>query len=238
MMSPIDLQNWLDLMLQKLLHAFGNRLLFVGHVGSWVRGEARPDSDIDLNVILDRVDSQDIELYRKIVQEMPRSELACGFLGSRAEIQAWPRHELFHFLQGCKILHGTPENLVPQPTSEHIREYIRISTSTLLHETRHRMIYGRDPSQEVQDLALAYKCSFFVLQAWLALTHDRFFLTKKEVADRIANPLDKEILQRCMNWHQDGEDRKERPLYYFDLLARWSSNMLLRLENRSCLNES
>ena len=37
-----------------LTEAFGSRLIYVGLQGSYLRGEAGPDSDIDAMVVLDR----------------------------------------------------------------------------------------------------------------------------------------------------------------------------------------
>ncbi|MFA6583847.1 MAG: nucleotidyltransferase domain-containing protein [Elusimicrobiaceae bacterium] len=55
MERKFNLEDWLAAMLAGLCSAFGSRLLFAAHAGSWVRGEAGPSSDIDINVVLDEV---------------------------------------------------------------------------------------------------------------------------------------------------------------------------------------
>ena len=60
-----DLNKYLtDLMLSCQL-AFGERLLYMGLQGSYLRGEAHENSDIDVMVILDRFSVQDIYLMPK-----------------------------------------------------------------------------------------------------------------------------------------------------------------------------
>jgi predicted nucleotidyltransferase len=49
---------------EELRHLYGNRLRRVLLFGSWARGDAHPESDIDLLVVLDQVDSVWDELRR------------------------------------------------------------------------------------------------------------------------------------------------------------------------------
>jgi len=58
MLTQADVDSWLEEFHQRLLDRFGDRLVFLAHHGSWARGEARPDSDIDAFVIVDRVDDE------------------------------------------------------------------------------------------------------------------------------------------------------------------------------------
>ena len=49
-----DLDSYLNALISNCRAAFGKRLLYVGLQGSWLRGEAHENSDIDVMVILDR----------------------------------------------------------------------------------------------------------------------------------------------------------------------------------------
>lgn len=197
MCSNFDVNKWLDLLLQKLVGAYKDRLIFVGHTGSWVRGEAGTQSDIDMNVILSSVGFDDIKQYRQIIKEMPNSEKACGFIGSKEEIQAWPRHELFHFINGCRILYGDINNLVASPTRQDLIDYIKITSSAIIHEVRHRMIYTQDINKEVHELQNVYKSSFFILQACLSLTEEKYILSKKEILAILTEESNREILKKA-----------------------------------------
>ncbi len=60
MIDRTVVERWLADFLKRLRKSFGERLVFVGHHGSWARGEPGAASDIDTIVILDHIDSQDL----------------------------------------------------------------------------------------------------------------------------------------------------------------------------------
>ena len=70
-MEKFEINDWLEIFSGKLKEAFGERILFAAHAGSRVRGEATEKSDIDINLVLDKVDSGDLEIYKGILKEMP-----------------------------------------------------------------------------------------------------------------------------------------------------------------------
>jgi predicted nucleotidyltransferase len=69
---------------QKLKQAYGERLVDVLLFGSWVRGEAHEESDVDLLVVLDQLDARAAERNR-IVEILFDLEA-----DSRRAIQAFP----------------------------------------------------------------------------------------------------------------------------------------------------
>lgn len=68
-----------------LQEAFGERLLFAGVQGSYLRGEARPDSDIDPLVVLDHVDLTDLDHFHEAMRTVPEG----GKAGSPAGATNW-----------------------------------------------------------------------------------------------------------------------------------------------------
>lgn len=231
MEQDFQLEPWLMELNRKLLEAFAGRVLFIGHIGSWVRGEAGPESDIDVNVVMETLTGEDIQTYHQIIKGMPFREKACGCLVSKDELTAWPRHELFHFIKGCRVLYGSLDNLVDEPTPLELIDYLKITASAMTHYTRHRMIYSPDLKAEVHDLKMAYKSSFFVLQVWVYLTDHQFLLTKKEMLEYLDDDLDIQILKSSLEWERLTTDRETRPLDYFKNLSCWAGRMLLRAED-------
>ena len=82
----MDIQSWMDLFLKELQNVFKNRLVFVGLQGSRGRGEGRPDSDIDVVVVLDRLTPADLDAYEGLLDRLPNRELVCGFVSGRQEL--------------------------------------------------------------------------------------------------------------------------------------------------------
>ena len=72
----VEIEVWMNGFTEKLVNEFGARLLFLGLQGSYGRGEANEDSDIDVVTVLDRVELADLDAYRAAVREMPEGEKA------------------------------------------------------------------------------------------------------------------------------------------------------------------
>ena len=61
-----DLDKYLRDLVQNCRTVFGERLLYIGLQGSYLRGEDNENSDIDVMVILDRFSMKDMDSYREI----------------------------------------------------------------------------------------------------------------------------------------------------------------------------
>ena len=220
-----DITAWLDELTQQMKEAFGARLRYIGHTGSYARGEASARSDIDVNVVLDELHTKDLARYCGIIRGMPHSEKACGFICGRAEMAAWPKIELFQFMFGSRTLYGSLEGIAAPPDDHDIAEHIRIAASAIYHETGHRYIYGEDHAEEAEQLVGAYKTAFFVLQEQVYLRERRYIPTHKALRDYLSDD-EKEVLDTGMNWDALRADRQAQPERFFDMLLRWSSAAL------------
>ena len=132
----MDAFAWAEEAAGKLQSEFGGRLRFVGFQGSRARGEAREGSDIDLVVLLDRIGADDLARYRAVIETMPRSELACGFVGSEQVLAAWPRHELFQFYNDTQAILGALPEIGPF-TRDDALQAARIGASGIYHTACH-----------------------------------------------------------------------------------------------------
>ena len=60
-----------------LREAFPEQVAFCGIQGSYGRGEAGPDSDVDLVVILEEAGARELERYRALIASMPLTPFSC-----------------------------------------------------------------------------------------------------------------------------------------------------------------
>ena len=81
-----DINSWCELFAGKAQKTFGEKLLFIGLQGSYKRGEADDNSDIDIVVILKDLKITDLDKYKSIINSMPNKEKACGFIGGENEV--------------------------------------------------------------------------------------------------------------------------------------------------------
>lgn len=79
----MDWRPWMDAFLPPLLEALPGRVAFVGIQGSFGRGEAGPESDVDLVVVLDALGAAELAACRGVLEKMPFADRACGFFCDR-----------------------------------------------------------------------------------------------------------------------------------------------------------
>lgn len=218
----MDAFAWAEEATGKLKTGFGERLRFVGIQGSRARGEAREDSDIDLVVLLDHVDAGDLVRYRAIVQSMPRSELACGFVGSERVLAAWPRHELFQFYHDTHAIFGALPDVSPFTEADAL-EAARIGASGIYHATCYACVFDGDAAGGI--LESLFKGAFFTLQALQFARTGAYLRTKAELAAQLEGD-EARILEVGRDWqaHRPKDDVERRELV--DLLLRWSEGVI------------
>jgi predicted nucleotidyltransferase len=239
MSNGFELDKWLDLLLGKLRNNFGERMLLVALVGSRARDDSTPQSDVDINVILDKVMPEDIVLYRDIVNSMPDSHYACGYLGGLEEIRIWPRYDLVAFHYGCRILHGDVNEVVGPISALDIRDNAMVTLSNINHASRHALIYDKDFMQSADDMKNLYKATFFVIQCWYFLKYGNYISRRRDLIKRHITAEDRLVLKCYENWDAEEQARKENPLDVIRQLERWSSQMLYRfsvmhVDNAAC----
>ena len=214
---------WANDVKDKLEKEFADRLVFVGLQGSRARGEAREDSDIDLVVLLDHIDASDLERYHTIVQAMPYCELACGFIGSKDALAAWPRHELFQFYHDTKTLFGALPKIEPF-TKEDAIKAAHIGASGIYHATCHAFVFDGDAANDI--LKSLFKSAFFTLQALQFTRTGNYPCTKEELARQLEGD-EARILEIGRNWQEHQPTGNKEQLEFVNLLLHWSEKILL-----------
>ncbi len=220
-----DVHNWLEILTSKMQTEFAKRLLFVGLQGSYFRGEATDESDVDVIVILDSLSICDLRCYREIIESMEHHEKACGFLCGKAELEAWPKQDIFHLIYDSEAIYGDLSRIIRKPTDEEIRNSIRFEVSNIYHDVCHRYLYTEDLKAGVEKLRGAYKKSFFIMQEMVFLNTHRYVKTKQEMLTYFDKET-RDILYNSMMWDYLKEDREARPECYFTWLVEWSSKVL------------
>ena len=70
MNNLVDIEDYTKRLTEELKMEFGKRLLYVGLQGSYLRGEATSESDIDIMLVLDEIHAKDLDVYRHILEEL------------------------------------------------------------------------------------------------------------------------------------------------------------------------
>ena len=112
----IDIENWLNEYKKEINSCFGDRVIFIGLQGSYARKEATEGSDIDVVLILDKVDINDLTTYRRLVDKLPHRDLLCGFVSGRDELAFWSEYDLFQFYFDTIALQSNLDSVIPPVT--------------------------------------------------------------------------------------------------------------------------
>lgn len=214
----VNIEAWMKQLLEKLKNVFGKKLVFVGLQGSYRRGEAHANSDIDTVVILDYLGIDELAVYRELIQTMDEYESACGFISGVAELKNWPRHELFQFANDTKAYYGTLNVLLPKIRREDIEESVKIGTSGIYHFACHSFVH-LDEGELSAALSVCLKNAFFVLQAAYYLENGEYVPSKKELCKKLDGD-ERKILSAAM------EDEHTSIKEGFELVINWSARLL------------
>ena len=188
-----DLDKYLADLILNCRSAFGERLLYVGLQGSWLRGEAHENSDIDVMVILDRFSVRDMDTYRGILKEIGSYEKSCGFICGKDEMKRWSPLEVCQLRQTTKDLVGNLTDYLPPATREDEINYVKLSLGNLYHELCHRYIH-EDREKNAAKLRSTCKGVFFLIQNMHFLESSHFILTKTGLKEAISSE-DRRVLE-------------------------------------------
>ena len=218
----MDAYVWSKELAEKLVAEFGSRVAFVGLQGSRARGEAHEGSDIDVVVLLDAVTAGDLARYRMLVESMPQSELACGFVGSVPVLAAWPRHELFQFCNDTVPIYGELSGIPPFTRGEAM-EAAQIGASGIYHAACHALVF--DGEEAVHILASLYKGAFFTLQALQFARTGEYPHTKSELA-KLLDGGEARILEINRDWDRRCPSNDAEMGELTDLILGWAEGVI------------
>ena len=195
-----DLDKYLADLILNCRSAFGERLLYVGLQGSWLRGEAHENSDIDVMVILDRFSVRDMDTYRGILKEIGSYEKSCGFICGKDEMKDY----------------------LPPATREDEINYVKLSLGNLYHELCHRYIHA-DRNTNAARFRVICKSMFYLIQNLHFLESGCFILRKTDLKEAVTEE-DRIVLE--MAELPDGYDFDQA----FTSLFAWCQSAFARIK--------
>ena len=136
----LEIQTWMRGYTAAVRSAFGDRVRYIGLQGSRARGEAGPDSDIDVVCILDECSLADLETYQAAVEHLPERDKLCGFVSGAAELAAWDRGDLFSFRHDTEDWYGQLADLLPPEEPGDARRALHTGACGLYHLCCHNFL--------------------------------------------------------------------------------------------------
>lgn len=186
----MDWKPWTDAFLPALLEAFPGRVAFVGIQGSYGRGEAGPDSDVDLVVVLDELGEAELAACRALLAQMPFADRACGFFCDRAALAAWPAFDALQLKLDTLPVYGSLEGLLPPMGQEALEQAVRAGASALYHTACHTALFDVRPEEAIPALQ---KAAFFALRLAHYRRTGRYVAARRELLP-LLEPEERELL--------------------------------------------
>lgn len=213
-----DIDNWIKLFTAALDEAFPSRVLFIGLQGSYSRGEATDQSDIDMVVILDTLSFEDIQRYSKLLDTLPHRELTCGFLSCKADLANWDVPDLFQLYHDTLPLRGSLDGLIPPITDADIDRAIKAGLCSIYHICVHNSVHGK----KERTLRGLCKSASFVVQAIVYRQRGEFVRYLSDLIEKADEP-EKPIVKAFMNMKSGGDIEL---LPYSEMLFKWAQYRL------------
>lgn len=176
---------YISSLIELLKTAYHDRLLYVGLQGSYLRGEATENSDIDIMVVINNISVSDLDAYQKAISSLEDFDKSCGFICGMEELQNWNPLELCHLLHTTKDYFGTLADLIPEYTENDVRNFTKMSLGNLYHEICHRYIHA-SKEKNIAMLPYTYRSVFFILQNLYYLDSGKFIATKRELQEALS----------------------------------------------------
>lgn len=219
----IDIDIWMKYFLKALDETFKQRVWFVGIQGSYARGEATENSDIDMVVILDELTINDLQIYDRMLDTLSYRELICGFLSGKGELMNWDAADLFQFYYDTKPIKGSLDDLLVLIDDTALNRAIKTGVCNIYHGCVHNMLY--DKSEDI--LKGLYKAASFVVQAIYFKQTGHYIRQQSELL-KIVLSEERIIVDAFLTIKNGGViDFKEMS----NILFTWSQKWLINMNN-------
>jgi predicted nucleotidyltransferase len=216
----IDINQWMKQYQNIVKDLFGSRVLFIGLQGSYGRGEANENSDIDVVLILDTISLADLNEYKKAIEALPDRSLICGFVSGKVELASWCRSDLFQFYHDTISYYGNLDAIIPALTAEDARSAVLTGTCNLYHMCSHNYLHSGD----MKTLKKLYKSAVFILQAkHYSETGD--YVRSHSALKNILSGLDLAILN-CSEQIKSADGPQTELERYSELMLRWAQKLI------------
>ncbi len=218
------IDEYINELINTLKNEFGERLVYIGLQGSYLRNEETKSSDIDIMAVIDNISAEDLKTYQKVLVSVGNFDKSCGFICGKTDLKNWNPLEICHLLNTTKDYYGELKNLVPTYSAEDERNYVKLSLNNLYHEICHRYVHA-DREYNISKLPITCKSVFFIMQHLYYLSTGNFVPTKRQLLECVQDE-DKTVLELSISLQNHIDYDFDRA---FSTLFNWCQNALSRI---------
>lgn len=218
-----DVKQFLLVMQDAILKAFSANVLCIGIQGSYARGEATAESDLDIVCILKECSFDDIIKYKQLLAALSSEYKMCGFISGKKELKNWYAGDLYQLYMDSLPLYGNLDFLKDKITPAAVSEMIKISSCNIYHGCTHNYLY--DNSLDI--LKNLLKSAVFVMQAQYYY-HNNIYLRKHADLEAAVSSIEKKLLKYYHLLKGNADINEEKFTQINTLLHRWSKENIIK----------
>lgn len=194
-------------------------MVCVMHTGSRARREATEESDYDIFLVLESVDSSIIRKLRRVFSNYPDFS---AYLVSKQEFEMLPRAQLLQLLHSENLYGKIEYNL---PTKGEVEDYIALMRKDWLDRLRHYLVVPHPKEKLVKHAHLALKSASLYLSYRMFLETGKLPKTRKEIIAHLKGKESQNLGTRLVriqdNWQLYRENVARKPDHYLFLLEEF-----------------
>lgn len=175
----------------EILRQFQDNVVAVGLQGSYGRGEADKNSDVDIVCILQKCSFKEIILYKEIIAEFSKEYKMCGFLSGKEELVSWSAGDLFQLYMDTDLLYGSLDFLKDKFNKQAVKELIKINSCNLYHGCVHNYLY--DHQEDL--LREFFKMAVFVVKAKYYYHYQQYISKHQTLLELLPDGDDRQAVQ-------------------------------------------
>lgn len=217
-----NLSEWLDNFTNEMLYNFPDNIYCIGLQGSYGRGEASADSDLDLVIIFKSFSLEVLQQYKSLLLRLGNDYKLCGFVGSAEILKSWNEGELLQLYFDTVPLYGNIDFIKDSVTDETAAKLVLQNSCLIYHACCHNFLF--DEEQAI--LKELYKTAVFTVQAKYYHVHHIYVFKHSELSN-VASGADKEILETAIKLKMKDRLTAEQFTAYGELLLQWSSDNII-----------
>lgn len=217
----IDIEKWLKIFSFELNKRFGERIKFIGIQGSYSRGEADEDSDIDVVVIFDKLDIKDIKEYNAIISGLEFRDRICGFVSGESELMNWDRADLFQFYFDTVPVAGNLDCLKPSIDAKAAAKAVHTGVCNIYHACVHNILHDKD----VNILKSLYKSASFAVQALHYVRTGKYIRKKNRLIEKLPD-MERRLIKNYLEIRRAESIDKKEFERLSEFIFQWSQEII------------
>lgn len=229
-MTKTEVKRLLKKFVDVMKRTYGKNLVFIIHHGSWATGEAKPDSDIDNLVMLEKITKRELAKVRDILNRKEFEKFTV-LLFSRLDLDNFIPFSRQQFHYGAKLLYGKCP--LPEPTGEEMLIELKKIADEVGFWSKYLYTHQRQAENIVRKMYWRFKEAIIGLKVYVHWKTGEFPVTRKRLKELLNDAKDKEIVTIIENWEKNKDKYEKNPDPLLVKGLNFSQRLLQKIDKKN-----